>query len=159
MRRYISLFLIAALAAWSLMGCQPSEQQQSMQDPTVEGQAATSSSMDPVATGRFVNKGGQETTGAYRIEQVEDDLRLVLADDFATDEGPDLHVVLTPVAVSAVSGENAMADDAALVVGPLEAQSGAQQFDLPDDVDLGAFRSVLIHCIEFSHLYGAAPLR
>ena len=144
MLRYTSHLLIMSLAMWLLARCQPSE-------PAPD--------TAPIATGRFVSKGGQETTGTFRIVRVEDDLRLMLDDDFVTDEGPDLHVILSPTKTATASGDNAMADETAQVVAPLSSLSGAQQFDLPDDIDLRSFQSVLIHCIRFSHLYGAAPLR
>jgi hypothetical protein len=119
--------------------------------------AASASPDSVLATGRFTDQGGQQTTGAYRITQTGGgDLRLALTSDFATDDGPDLHVVLTPTAPGNVSGGNAMADGAARVVGPLGA--GAQSFDLPDDLDLDSFEAVLVHCVQHSHLYGSAPL-
>lgn len=111
-----------------------------------------------VAQGRFVGKGGQTTVGGYRIESADGDIRLVLSGDFRTDEGPDLHVVLSPLPVDEVEGGNATSDDATLIVAPLNGFEGPQEFDLPDDPDFSGYHSVLIHCIEFSHLYGAATV-
>ena len=113
-------------------------------------------SADVLATGAFVDKGGQHTAGTYRIERSGDDFRLVLESDFETDEGPDLHVLLSPVAVD--SAENDNVAETALVIAPLQEQTGEQVYAIRGGVDLSAYRSVLIHCIEFSHLYGAAPL-
>ena len=110
-----------------------------------------------VAEGSFVDKGGQQTSGSYRIERVREDVRLVLSEDFRTDEGPDLHIVLSPTEVAAAENETAMAEGAK-VVAPLQAQTGAQTYDLQDSLDLEALHSVAIHCIEFTHLYGAAAL-
>lgn len=159
------VFLVVGVVAWSLVGCQPSEQhskptaqqEPARQDQTPRGQATTAQSRT-VATGRFVSKGGQETSGTYRIVRTSGDLRLMFTDDFATDDGPDLHVVLTPTEATTASGENVMADGAALTVAPLGSGSGAQEFDLLDDLDLNRFKAVLIHCVQYSHLYGAAPL-
>ena len=109
-----------------------------------------------LGTGSFVDKGGQHTTGTYRLEKAGETMRLVLASDFRTDEGPDLHVLLSPIEVDSTTNENGATD--ALVLAPLQSQSGEQTYEVPDAVDLGTYRSVLIHCIEFSHLYGAAPL-
>ena len=162
-----SLLITGLVVAGALMGCQPPEQshepmgqpESAMHEQAMDDSAANAMPPETLATGPFVNKGEQKTTGTYRIERTMDSLRLVLAGDFATDEGPDLHVVLSPVGMSTVSGKNAMADDAALTVGPLKARSGTQEFTLPDDTNLRSFDSVLIHCIRFSHLYGAAPLQ
>ena len=111
-----------------------------------------------IATGTFVDKGGQHTAGAFVVERMGEDLRLILGDDFRTDEGPDLHLVLSPTTVADAVNDNAMAEGAE-VVGKLAQQTGRQVYDLRDDLMLDRYNSVLIHCIEFSHLYGAAPLR
>ena len=80
MQRFVYLLLIALLAT-----------------PTLAGYGQTMKEKpEVVATGRFTDKEGQHTSGTYRIERVEEDLRLVLSDDFKTDKGPDLHVVLSP---------------------------------------------------------------
>ena len=44
------------------------------------------------------------------------------------------------------------------VVGELQSRSGAQTYALEADLDISHFQSVIIHCIRFTHLYGAAPL-
>ena len=143
--------LALVLFALILAGCAEPEQSETP-SPGSEAEEAT-----VVAEGSFVDKGGQQTLGSYRIERVGEDLRLVLSEDFRTDDGPDLHVVLSPTEVAAAENETAMAEGAE-VVSPLQALTGAQTYDLQDDLDLGVLRSVAIHCIEFTHLYGAAAL-
>lgn len=112
---------------------------------------------DIIASGSFADKGGQETSGAYRIEDTGEGLRLVLSETFRTDWGPDLHVVLTPTGAPEADDDNVMAPGAH-VVDELQSRSGAQTYELEADLDLSAFQSVVIHCIRFTHLYGAAPL-
>lgn len=128
---------------------------------TLPEAVAPSAPVDPgavtlVATGTFADRGGQTTRGSYRIERVGTDLRLVLGDDFRTDDGPDLHLVLSPQTTAAVGDGNATAGSR--VLDAVQARSGAQVYDLPDDLDMRPFRSVLVHCVRFSHLFGAAPL-
>ncbi len=112
---------------------------------------------DIIASGSFADKGGQKTSGAYRIEDTGEGLRLALSETFRTDWGPDLHVVLTPTGAPEADDDNAMAAGAH-VVDELQSRSGAQTYELEADLDLSAFQSVVIHCIRFTHLYGAAPL-
>ena len=142
MQRFVYLLLIALLATPTLAGY---------------GQAMKEKP-EVVATGRFTDKEGQHTSGTYRIERVEEDLRLVLSDDFKTDKGPDLHVVLSPTTALDATNDNALANGTALVVAQLTAFAGAQTYDLPDDTDLAPYKAVLIHCIQYTHLFGAAPL-
>jgi hypothetical protein len=126
----------------------------SCQQPRQEPDAA----LQEIAHGSFVDKGGQQTSGSYRILRAGDDLRLVLSEDFRTDEGPDLHVILSPTVVEEAVNENALAEGAE-VVGLLESFAGEQVYDLSVALDVLQYRSVLIHCVEFSHLYGAAPVQ
>lgn len=110
-----------------------------------------------LARAMFVDKGGQSTDGFYRIERTAaGDLRLVLENDFQTDAGPDLHVLLSPLPVDEAGNGNANGPGAR-IVAPLMHTSGGQVYDLPDDLPLASFQSVLIHCVQFSHLFGAAP--
>ncbi len=111
-----------------------------------------------IATGEFVNKGGQQTSGSYQIVQRGDQQVLILSDNFQTDEGPDLHLILTPVETAAAENENVMAEGNGLVIAPLKALSGQQEYKIPAGTSLEQYQSVAIHCIEFTHLYGAAPL-
>lgn len=49
-------------------------------------------------------------------------------------------------------------DGAALRVDSLRSLEGKQTYDLRDDLDLEPFGSVVIQCLKFSHLYGAAEV-
>lgn len=154
MPRTASAVLLLMLLLPAAIGCSPDAESTSASTATQE----TSSSGETIASGSFVDKGGQKTSGSFLIERNGSDLRLVLSDEFRTDEGPDLHVVLTPTVVAEAGNENTMAEEAH-VVGRLAEQAGEQVYDLPDDLRLERYSAVAIHCIEFSHLYGAAPLR
>lgn len=144
MTRTASLLLVVSFLPAVFAGC-------SVVDAGPEGAV--------VAEGTFAGKEGVDTSGSFYVERLDDGaLRLVLAPDFRTEAGPDLHVVLAPTTAEAAHHDNALADGA-VIVGRLARSSGKQQYDLRDDTPLDAFRSVLIHCIEYSHLFGAAPLR
>lgn len=157
-------FILFVAALLTITACRPSESEISGQTDSSAAIAGTASDTaklagtSVVARGRFTDKGGQQTSGGYRVESTGGDLQLILEDDFRTDDGPDLHVVLSMVGVEEVESENAAADVSTLIVSPLTKLEGEQHYDLPDDLDLSGFNSVLIHCVEFTHLYGAAPL-
>lgn len=110
-----------------------------------------------LAKGSFDGKEGIETSGAYRIERADGDLKLVLAEDFQTESGPDLFVVLSPHSPEETTGENVL-DGAAVTVDSLRSLGGRQTYDLRDDLNLEPFDSVAIQCIQYAHLYGAAAL-
>lgn len=69
-------------------------------------------------------------------------------DAFAVRNGPDLYVYLSADADGYV--------DDALELGKLKATDGSFGYDLPDGVDPARFRSALIWCKQFSHLFAVA---
>jgi hypothetical protein len=89
---------------------------------------------------------GRGTASIVEVEPGRYHLRL---EDFSVRNGPDLFVYLSPDA-------DGYADDA-LDLGKLKATDGSFGYDLPDGVDPARFRSALIWCKQFSHLFAVAP--
>jgi hypothetical protein len=90
---------------------------------------------------------GHGTASIVEVEPGRYHLRLA---DFSVRNGPDLFVYLSPDA-------EGYADDA-LELGKLKATDGSFGYDLPAGVDPTRFRSALIWCKQFSHLFAVAPL-
>ncbi len=105
-----------------------------------------------VATGEFTGTDdfhfGSGTASIIEIAPGRFHLRL---EDFSVRNGPDLFVYLSP-------DPDGYADDA-LELGTLKATDGSFGYDLPDGVDPARFRSAIIWCKQFSHLFATAPLR
>ncbi|UDY34510.1 DM13 domain-containing protein [Dermatobacter hominis] len=94
------------------------------------------------------------TSGDVAIVRTDDGPVLAF-DELRGDNGPDLHVYLSPAEPS---------DDAdflrgAVKVGGLKGNIGTQSYALPDDLDPSEFRSVVIWCDRFSVPFGAAELQ
>jgi hypothetical protein len=75
---------------------------------------------------------------------------LLRLDDFSVRNGPDLFVYLSPDGSDYVDG--------ALEIGRLKATDGAFGYELPPGTVPADFRSALIWCKQFSHLFAVAPL-
>ena len=112
--------------------------------------AASPFTRTTVASGEFSGTDdfhfGRGTASIVEIEPGRYHLRL---QDFSVRNGPDLFVYLSPDA-------GGYADDA-LELGKLKATDGSFGYDLPDGVDPARFRSALIWCKQFSHLFAVAP--
>lgn len=109
-----------------------------------------------VAVGAFTPRE-HTGRGGVRVEEPADGARRMLfMDDFETDDGPALVVVLSPLPAAELTGENALAD--AVVVGDLVARRGAQAYALPAAMDVGGFRSVHVWCRSFDVLFAASDL-
>ncbi len=102
-----------------------------------------------VATGPFKGTDefhfGSGTASIIEIEPGRFHLRL---EDFSVRNGPDLYVYLSPDA-------NGYTKDS-LEVGLLKATDGSFGYDLPEGIDPARFRSALIWCKQFSHLFATA---
>lgn len=103
-----------------------------------------------VATGAFTGTDdfhfGRGTASIIETAPGRFHLRL---EDFSVRNGPDLFVYLSTDA-------DGYADDA-IELGRLKATDGSFGYDLPDGVDPSDFRSAIIWCKQFSHLFAVAP--
>ncbi len=141
----------AAPAASAAPTNQPAPSVQSTDSPTAPPSSApTPFTPSTVATGEF--RGTDDFhfgSGTASIVEVEPGrYRLQLA-SFSVRNGPDLFVYLSPA-------DDGYTDDS-LELGELKATDGSFGYDLPAGVDPARFRSALIWCKQFSHLFAVAP--
>ena len=106
-------------------------------------------------------RGGFDVTaeridGTWSLETRADGTYLLFNEDLSTASGPDLKVFLSPQEVTDVRDRTATRN--AVKLGALERTRGAQEYRLPDGIDLSAFRSLLFHCERYSHFWGGAAL-
>ncbi len=115
---------------------------------------------DPVvlSSGSFISHE-HTTTGAVQILQLPDGSRVLRIEDLDTSNGPDLKVWLTDAPVIEGTAGWGVFDDGAWVdLGRLKGNQGSQNYEIPAEVDLGAFSSVSIWCDRFNVSFGAAAL-
>lgn len=125
------------------------------------GSSATSTP-DPVpvvlASGTFVSQE-HTTSGTATIIENPDGTRVLAIENLDTSNGPDVHVWLS--AADAVEGFDGwfLAGGAAYVdLGLIKGNQGNQVYDIPAGVDLSAYRSISLWCVQFSVGFGAAQL-
>jgi hypothetical protein len=81
--------------------------------------------------------------------------RFLRFENFSTDNGPDLNVYLTTSDANADSGTF---DDEFIDLGELKGNVGDQNYEIPSDVDLARFDTVVVWCVRFSSAFTAADL-
>ena len=101
-------------------------------------------------TGGFTGAGdgihnAQGSAGVIYLEGGSDVLRL---ENLRVTNGPDLYVYL-----ATDKGASDFVD-----LGRLKANSGNQNYDIPEGTDLSKYNTVLIWCKQFSVLFGSAEL-
>jgi hypothetical protein len=95
-------------------------------------------------------------TGQAVVYQLVDGSRILRLQDFEVDNGPELHVYLVPIdPVSASIGSEI---PGSVDLGPLKGNIGDQNYEIPADLDLSQFKSVVIWCQPFRVPFIAAPL-
>ena len=76
-------------------------------------------------------------------------------EDFRTDNGPDLNVYLSAAPPDAPVGQFT---DVYVDLGDLKGNVGSQNYEIPRDLDLDLYSTVVIWCVRFSVIFGAAEL-
>lgn len=100
------------------------------------------------ATGTFVGKSNHVTTGTVTIVKSDGVTKIVFADDFSLDGAPDPKVGF---------GNNGFVEGS--LIGKLKALNGAQEYVVPEGVDLSKFNEVHVWCEKFSVPLGVAKIK
>ena len=108
-----------------------------------------------LATGQF-HSGAHETKGTVTVFQLADGKKTLRLTNFATSNGPDVHVYL--VAADDAKDNDTVTKAGFVDIGSLKGNIGDQNYDLPANTDLAKYRAVTIWCKRFSVNFGTAPL-
>lgn len=127
-----------------------------MAEPTkMMEEAMPEAEMQLLAQGSFYNIIHVGSGEAF-FYQLSDGSRILRLQDFEVDNGPELHVYLVPIdpVPSSIGTEIPGAVD----LGFLKGNIGDQNYEIPADLDLSQFKSVVIWCQPFRVPFIAAPL-
>jgi hypothetical protein len=108
-----------------------------------------------VSTGSFRSLE-HETRGVAKVLRSSDGRRLVRLENFSTSSGPDVVVILSDAPPTAEMG--AFDDGRFVSLGSLKGNAGNQNYEIPANVDLSGYHSVVVWCRRFNVAFGAAPL-
>jgi len=100
-----------------------------------------------------------ETTGTVRVIESPDGSRQLVIENLDTTNGPDVHVWLSagPV-VEGFDGWFTAGGHPYVDLGMIKGNQGNQVYDIPPDVDLAAYPTVDLWCVQFAVSFGAAAL-
>ena len=118
--------------------------------------ASASNATPTIYSGSF-HGVAHETRGTATVYKLADGKRVLRFADFETSNGPDVNVYL---AAAADANDNESVTNAGFVsLGSIKGNVGDQNYDLPVDLDLNKYRSVVIWCKRFGVNFGTAPLQ
>jgi len=115
---------------------------------------STDSEIMTLASGSFIDRS-HPAEGTALVLTDGTSQRFLRFEDFATDNGPDLNVYLSTAPPGADASEF---DDDFIDLGDLKGNIGNQNYEIPADVDLDRYQSVVIWCVRFGVAFGAAEL-
>lgn len=99
-----------------------------------------------------------DINGRWAIETQADKEVLVFGDDFKTLRGPDVKVFLSQKYIEDIDKRESV-DIEGVFLGEIINFSGAQSFEIPEDISLENFKSLILHCKAYSVVWGGANLR
>lgn len=117
--------------------------------------AAGNAGAMPLLVGQFRGVA-HETKGTATVLQSSTGGRVLRLTGFETSNGPDVRVLLVTAADAA--DNDAVKNGSPVELGLLKGNVGDQNYDVPADLDLAKYRSVVIWCNRFGVNFGTAPL-
>jgi hypothetical protein len=114
---------------------------------------ATLSQVKVLASGTFVDSE-HPTKGLAEIFTKNGKNYLRLNEEFRSDEGPDVFVLL-----HREDSPKKYKKSDYIKLGRLQKTKGKQQYKIPDGVDITKFKSAVIWCRQFNATFGYAPLQ
>jgi hypothetical protein len=134
---------------------EPSEQSE---PPASEPPVVTEAPAPQIVTlaqGSFIPLGRYSGEGTAIVLNDGSEQRFVRFENFSTDNGPDLRVYLS---ASDANADSAAFDDDFVDLGVLKGNIGDQNYEIPPDVDLSIYDTVVVWCVRFSTPFTAADL-
>jgi hypothetical protein len=113
--------------------------------------------LQPLYTGVLAARA-HPTSGRASIYQTPDGKRDLRLTDFVTSNGPDVHVVLAQSGDSNLKQDFVKGELSTVELGPLKANQGDQNYELPDSIDLTQYDAVVIYCERFHVVFGLAKV-
>lgn len=131
--------------------------------PTPAGSAPAAGAPAPAPAasgalgGRFVDAdGSHKGEGRVMIITQADGRRILRFEDFKVTNGPDLYVYLSGHPAPRSTAQLHGAGD--FEIARLKGNVGNQNYELPADLDLSQFKSVVIYCKRFTTVFSTAEL-
>lgn len=137
-------------------------------DPTTTEQATEESTVPPttspeqagpvaLATGSLMDADSfHKGSGQVTLYRLEDGSHLIRMEDISVTNGPDLHVLLTPI--PGVGSRADLQSAGYIDLGSLKGNKGSQNYEVPADYQIPEEMTVVIYCVPFHVVFATAPL-
>lgn len=125
--------------------------------PAMPEESGASADLVAIASGSLRGADSfHQGSGDATVYQLEDGSRVLRLEDIDVTNGPELHVILTPVI--GVEGRDDVRADGYIDLGSLKGNIGSQNYEIPDDYQLPDEFTVVIYCVPFHVIFATAEL-
>lgn len=118
---------------------------------------AANADPDPIYTGLLSGRA-HPTSGRASIYQTPEGNRELRLTNFTTSNGPDVHIVLAQSADESLKRDFVKGNLSGVELGPMKANEGDQNYDLPSSADLERYDTVVVYCVRFHVIFATAKL-
>ncbi len=117
-------------------------------------------SSETLFSGEFENESRWTTfEGSWKIVKKGDSYLVELGSDFEAKKAPDLKIFLSKAQFGKINGKNATSLGSPVLVAKLTAYEGKATYQIPANINPADFATIIIHCEEYSKLWGGSPLK
>ncbi|MXY75865.1 MAG: DM13 domain-containing protein [Acidimicrobiia bacterium] len=95
-------------------------------------------------------------SGQVVLYELEDGSRIIRLEDIEVTNGPQLHVLLTPV--HGLAGRDHLREAGYVDLGPLKGNIGSQNYEVPADYVIPEQVTLVIYCVPFHVVFTTAEL-
>lgn len=97
--------------------------------------------------------------GSWKIVKSENGHQLILGDDFEAKKAPDLKIFLSKADLDDIGNKNALKIGSPVLVAKLKGYKGKATYDIPSSIDISQYKTIMVHCEEYSKFWGGASLK
>lgn len=105
----------------------------------------------------FSSWGSDSVEGEWRIIEKEGKHFIQLLDNFDAKEGPDVKIFLSKQNQTAITGDNA--SNNAVFISLVDTFEGSSEYEIPANINLEDFKTLVFHCEAYSKLWGTGQIQ
>lgn len=97
--------------------------------------------------------------GSWKIVKDGDKNYVVLGDNFSARKAPDLKIFFSKASLDDISGKNATKLGSPVLVAKLTSYKGQARYEIPGSIAPSDYATIIIHCEQYSKLWGGSSLK
>lgn len=97
--------------------------------------------------------------GSWKIIKTDNGHQLVLGDNFEAKKAPDLKIFLSKADLDDIGNKNALKIGEPVLVAKLTSYKGKATYNIPASIDIAQYKTIMVHCEEYSKFWGGSPLK